>query len=328
MKMQDISNKLFLCYAWEDAAEVKEFVKELEYELNAKVSTAMQDGNDNTYNEEKERKIEETAFLVLFISDAARNSDYVAECVRYAQNINRNILPIVIEKKKLFTSAGDKFNLRSKPYSITDEKSKEKLFGQFKALLGQTVEAGDEYGTLVHIVIEERNAKVRRYGEELGTAYAGKDCKIRLAKGKHLLEFIDIETPEVRCSVEYEVNGKDKEQFLKVNLIDLYKENERERQRQQKEEELNKKIEDEAYQKRLELYQKQMEIEHQQQLAQIEEQKRLEEQRRREEERQTTYEDREKPSGCLITVIVVLGIAMPGTLLISLPYLYFKYYKK
>ena len=71
-----------------------------------------------------------------------------------------------------------------------------------------------------------------------------------------------------------------------------------------------------------------MEIEHQQQLAQIEEQKRLEEQRRREEERQTTYEDREKPSGCLITVIVVLGIAMPGTLLISLPYLYFKYYKK
>ncbi len=317
--MQDVSDKLFLCYAWEDAADVKDFIKELEYELNARVSPAME--CDNTFNEDKEKRISETIFLVLFISEAARNSDYVAQCVRYAQNINRNILPVIIEKKKIFSSSSDKFNLRTKPYSITDNNSKEKLFCQFKALLGQTIEAGDEYGTIVHIVIEERNAKIKRYGEDLGTTTTGTDCKIRLAKGKHLLDFIDTEDPEIRCSIEYEVNGKDKEQFLKVNLIDLYNEKKKEMDKLKQEEELNKKIENEAYQKRLEIEQRRIEIEHQQQLAEMEENIRKKQETR-------TSDNNGKPSGCLIIAIIILGICVPVTLFVSLPYLYFKYKKE
>lgn len=324
--MQDISSKIFIIYAWEDTARVNSILKECEYEINAKLTADIDTGHSPILEDKTTKAIEDAKVVMIFISDAAKKSDYVKAAVTYSLNVNKNILPVNIDKRSMFGSMPEEFKFRAKPYNINDDESKNMLIAQLKATLGINIENGDEFGTLIHIVTD-RNAKIMRYGEDLDTAEAGKDCKIRLANGYHHLEFIDTEDPTIRCIVHYNVEDNVKEQYLEVPIMQRYEQKLRAEEKAKREEEIKRQFEEQNYKKNLEIEQRNRELElkqrereaeriHQRQLQAAEEER----QRQKEEEKKKS-----KPSGCLIIILIFLGIAFPISLIFSIPYLIYKY---
>jgi len=227
--MINVSDKIFLCYAWDDMAEVRRVVTELESELDIKISTTEDfavnafEASDETY-----RSIENASIVILFITGASKKTAYVKECILRAQNTNKNILPIEIEKSK-FTSMPSEFKFRTKPYNYNDKDGKAKLLAQLKASLGINIENGDEVGAVVRVVTD-LNAYVSRNGERLDTVFVGKDNRIRLRQGTHLLEFVAVDDYEIRCSMSYEVYSNAGEQYLSVSLADLFNKKQEEKE--------------------------------------------------------------------------------------------------
>lgn len=343
--MQDISSKIFIIYAWEDTARVNSILKECEYEINAKLTADIDTGHSPILEDKTTKAIEDAKVVMVFISDAAKKSDYVKAAVTYSLNVNKNILPVNIDKRSMFGSMPEEFKFRAKPYNINDDESKNMLIAQLKATLGINIENGDEFGTLIHIVTD-RNAKIMRYGEDLGTAEAGKDCKIRLANGYHRLEFFDTEDPTIRCIVHYNVEDNVKEQFLEVPIMQRYEQKLRADEKAKREEEIKRQFEEQNYKKNLEIEQRNRELElkqrereaeriHQKQLQAAEEERKRKQREAEEEERQRKEEEmqrqkeeekkKSKPSGCLIIILIFLGIAFPISLIFSIPYLIYKY---
>lgn len=343
--MQDISSKIFIIYAWEDTARVNSILKECEYEINAKLTADIDTGHSPILEDKTTKAIEDAKVVMVFISDAAKKSDYVKAAVTYSLNVNKNILPVNIDKRSMFGSMPEEFKFRAKPYNINDDESKNMLIAQLKATLGINIENGDEFGTLIHIVTD-RNAKIMRYGEDLGTAEAGKDCKIRLANGYHRLEFIDTEDPTIRCIVHYNVEDNVKEQYLEVPIMQRYEQKLRADEKAKREEEIKRQFEEQNYKKNLEIEQRNRELElkqrereaeriHQRQLQAAEEERKRKQREAEEEERQRQEEEmqrqkeegkkKSKPSGCLIIILIFLGIAFPVSLIFSIPYLIYKY---
>lgn len=339
--MQDISSKIFIIYAWEDTARVNSILKECEYEINAKLTADIDTGHSPILEDKTTKAIEDAKVVMVFISDAAKKSDYVKAAVTYSLNVNKNILPVNIDKRSMFGSMPEEFKFRAKPYNINDDESKNMLIAQLKATLGINIENGDEFGTLIHIVTD-RNAKIMRYGEDLGTAEAGKDCKIRLANGYHRLEFFDTEDPTIRCIVHYNVEDNVKEQYLEVPIMLRYEQKLKADEKAKREEEIKRQFEEQNYKKNLEIEQRNRELElkqrereaeriHQRQLQARKRKQREaeeEERQRQEEERQRQKEEekkKSKPSGCLIIILIFLGIAFPISLIFSIPYLIYKY---
>jgi len=315
--MIDVSSKLFYCYAWEDIAKIKNILIELEDELKAKLSSELDtkyssDLNDNTY-----KNIEDAEIFVVFISEASKKSDYAKACVTRALNLNKNILPIEIEKLSLFSSMPDEFKFRSKPYSFVDKTSKSMLFAQLKASLGFNVESGDGFGALIHVVTD-RDARVYRYGEDLGLAKSGEDHKIRLKKGTHLLEFVDTIDSTIKYSMSYDVQSNDNEQFLNVPLNKLLREKQLEEEKALREVEMRKKFEEEQFQKNLELEQRQreLEVQRQQQEVQRKQQELQKQQQRIEQERiAATTQNNDDNWGCgwiwwIIGIIWLCGMGI------------------
>ena len=257
---KDISNKLFLCYAWEDIARLQSIHKELEDELSSRISSGIDANSCANFDDATSKKIEDAEVFVVFISESAKKSDYVKACVTYALNLNKNILPIEIEKQSLFSSTPEEFKFRSKPYSFVEKNSKAMLFAQLKASFGLNVESGDGFGSLVHVVTD-RDANITRYGEQLGVAKANEDHRIRLKKGSHLLTFVDVEDSNLTFSLTYEVESNDSELFFEVPLGKLFLEKQQKEDKEKREAEIKRKFEEENYQKRLLLEQKQRELE-------------------------------------------------------------------
>ena len=65
------------------------------------------------------------------------------------------------------------------------------------------------------------------FGEKLETLQLGKECKIRLGKGVHKLEFVAVGCSELRSRVSYEVKSDDGVQRLFVSLHEVYVRNEK-----------------------------------------------------------------------------------------------------
>ena len=258
--MKDISNKLFLCYAWEDIARLQSIHKELEDELCSKISSGIDARNCSNFDDSTSKRIEDAEIFVVFISESAKKSDYVKACVTYALNLNKNILPIEIDKQSLFSSYPEEFRFRSKPYSFIEKNSKAMLFAQLKASLGLNVESGDGFGSLIHVVTD-RDANITRYGEQLGVAKASEDHRIRLKKGSHLLTFVDVEDSNLTYSLTYVVESNDSERFLEVPLGKLFKEKQQKEDKEKREAEIKRKFDEENFQKKLLLEQKQRELE-------------------------------------------------------------------
>ena len=65
------------------------------------------------------------------------------------------------------------------------------------------------------------DCRVAKYGEDVGLMLAGKFGKLRLKKGKHLLDFISTECPDDHYEVMYTVEDIDFDDFMEVKLRPL-----------------------------------------------------------------------------------------------------------
>lgn len=248
--MNILKDKLFLCYAWEDIVEVKSIISDIEHELDAKNVFPTISDQKYQINDAIIRAVEDAELFVVFISDAARMSEYVKQCSLHARNINKNILPISIGRSSFFSLTPSEFKFRVKPYVYKNEGSRAQLFAQLKATLGINVESGDNYGSRVH-VITDLDAKIVRYGTQIGVAKVNEDSVIRLTKGTHLLTFIPIDGPEVSCDKSYQVNKNDGEQYLKLQLSELIQEKIEEEKKKQREADKRRAAEEKRRQEEL-----------------------------------------------------------------------------
>ena len=220
-KKHGFEGKIFLCYALGDLPEVQRIVYDLEKELGIWIPLSA----GAARYEGVCRAIENSTVFMLFISDALKNADNLKEFITRANNTNKNILPIVINKRR-FSSIPSEFKLRVKPYDYNDRGDRMKVISQLRAVLGINVENGDEFGSLVYVE-SDMYANVYRNGEKLETLQVGKECKIRLGKGVHKLEFVAVGCSELRSRVSYEVKSDDGVQRLFVSLHEVYVRNEK-----------------------------------------------------------------------------------------------------
>lgn len=219
--MTDVSNRIQFCYAWEDLARVQQIVAEMEHELEARVSSGLSTDNPTHLNESTASKITETDFFIVFISEAAKRSDYVRQCVALATNLNKNILPVEISKQGIFSAkAPEEFKFRSEPYNYSNPKSKAAFYAQLKAALGLNMEGGDAFGALVHIVTD-RKVKIKRYGKVIGFAEPNSDCQVRLVKGEHQLQIEDAHNPDSFVYQTVTVSNYDSERFVNIQMDQL-----------------------------------------------------------------------------------------------------------
>lgn len=259
----DLTKKMFLCFAWEDLSEINSIVADFKHELSAEISILQCEENAENLEELAFPRIDEAEVMVVFISEASKNSQFVKDCITHAVQLNKRMLPVEISKS-FFSSLPAEFKFRTKPVSYKAEDQRAKLFAQLKATLGISVETGDSYGTLVHITTD-MDAVVSRYGQKLCKALVNSDNTIRLTKGDHKLDFIADENPDVTYSLTYVVKSNDGEQFIDLPLRKRLAEIIEKREKEEREAEARKQFEIEQYQKNLELEQKQKEIEIQRQ---------------------------------------------------------------
>ena len=253
----DLTKKLFLCFSWENTKEVKEIAADLRHELSADVYVPLNNESADLENEVFP-KIEEAEIMIVFISDSSKDSQYVKDCVTYASNLNKRILPVEISKTFFGGSLPQELKFRIKPLSYKSEEQKAKLFSTLKASFGSSVEPGDSYGMLIHIVTD-MDASVERYGTVLCKAKVNEDNAIRLTKGTHKLDFIPDEDPSSRYSMTYEVKSNDGEQFIDIPLRTHLKEMEEAAARHEREAEAKRQLEEERLQKQIEFQRRQQE---------------------------------------------------------------------
>ncbi len=336
--MNDVSNRLYLCYAWEDKARIQKLALEIEHELQAKISTGLLETNATEATDEIFSKIADSEIFIVFISDASKKSDYVRACVGRASNLNKNIIPIEIDKQGIFSTRNpDEFKFRSKTYSYTDEVSKAGFIAQLKASLGINVEDGDGFGALVHIVTD-REARIKRYGTEIGYAMPDRDNRIRLAKGTHLLQLVDANDPKLSINYTIEIENNDAERVIEIPMQKLLREKqereERElREKQEREEreqyqrEARQRFEREQYELKLRKDAERREEEERQQIEaqrqrmeaarQRAEQERIEQQRLQAQQANDSSSDSDK-GGCVESIIGWIVIIVIGIILFSL----------
>lgn len=223
--MKSLFERLFFCYATEDRQDVLMVVRDLEHELGSKVLTAPQNAVHMEFSPDISHSIEDVDIVVVFLSEAARKSDYVRQCIKYANDINKTILPIDLGKMSKIGIIPQEFKFRTNSYNYKNEDSRAQLFAHLKASLGIDFEGGDNYGAIIHVVIDEDSA-IYRYGTKLGTARRGEDCIIRLTKGCHLLELVPLGRLNARCNYRYEVKGNDGEYYIKLSIPNLLKQQE------------------------------------------------------------------------------------------------------
>lgn len=222
--MNDVSNRLHLCFAWEDLARIRQIILETEHEIGAKIFASPTGGAPSQLDDETNDHIADSEVFIVFISNAAKKSDFVRQCVVRATHLNKNIIPVEIDRQAMFgAKMPPEFKFRSKTYDFIDPQSKAEFFAQLKASMGFSVEEGDAFGAIVHIV-SDREARIRRYGDIIGVAKPDTDCKIRLAKGAHQLQFQAVEDSSLLIYQTIEITDNEAEQFISIPLDRLIRE--------------------------------------------------------------------------------------------------------
>lgn len=328
--MNDFGNRIFFCYAWEDLAEVQHISVEIEHELSAKVNFFRDETSPFDIEKNIFPLIDRAEVVLVFVSEASKNSETIKKCVKYSLNLNKRILPVEIGKLSLFSSLPAEFKFRTKPIVYRDENQKSKFFAQLKAAFGMCIENGDSFGALIHITTDTE-AIVYRYGKVLCHAKIGEDNVIRLNKGVHKLDFASEVDSSVKYSTSYEVISNEGEQFIDVPLSIKLKEIKEAEERAVREAEQRKKYEAEQFQKNLELEQKRKELAVQKEQQEVaRRQQELERQQQMQVTPSTTSSDGEKKSvGCwTIGVVVLLTIMVPYSLIFTIPFLIWKSNKR
>ena len=116
--MQDFSSKFFFVHTWDDTAMVQNVLKEVEHELNVKLTSEINATQSFVLTDEVYKKIEDAEFVIVFISKSSATCEYFAGCVTRSLHLNKSILPLEIEKLGLFNNSMKEFNFRKKPYSF------------------------------------------------------------------------------------------------------------------------------------------------------------------------------------------------------------------
>lgn len=298
--MTDVSNRIFFCYAWEDLARIRQIIAETEHNLEAKISSDL--GNDTTsdLNDSVNDRIAEADTFIVFISESSKKSDYVRQCVVRASNLNKNIVPIEIDKQGIFSSKSpQEFKFRSKTYNFNQPDSKAALFAQLKAAFGLSVEDGDSFGALIHIVTD-RPVKILRYGKEIGAARPNEDGRVRLAKGVHQLRIEDAQDPALFINKNIEITDNDSEQFLELSMEQLLKQKQEQEEHARFQEETRRRIDRERIERQARIEEE----------ARIEREKLAELQRQKAAQPSSTQKkpkpEKNKKSGCGCFLIVIL----------------------
>ena len=234
--MQNLGNRLFLCYAWEDLAEVQRFAEAIMHDLSVSFDFYKGEENLEVLEDKVFPLIDEAEIMLVFVSDTSKKSPFVKECVVHAQHLNKRILPVELSKNSIFVPMPDEFKFRTKPVNIKNEDERSRLFSQLKAALGLSVVGGDNFGSLIHVYTDQ-NVKVSRYGKELCRAIVGQPCSFRLVKGSHKLDISNLDNTSEAYSISYEVKSNDAEQYLNVTFRKKMEEIARKKLEEQKREE-------------------------------------------------------------------------------------------
>lgn len=223
--MLDISDRLFLCYCREDAAIIHQLICQIEHEIEAKISHDDSDSGLIQLTEEINDRIADSEIFIIFISKNAKQSDFVRQCTVRASHLNKNILPLKIDKQEGFfgSKIPQEFKFHSKTFDYHNPKSKAEFFIQLKAYLGFTIEGGDPFGALVH-VSTDRDTRIWRNDDIIGYTKSDSGCRIRLAQGVHTLNIQDVEYPSFFVYINVKITDPEVEQFISIPIQQLLKE--------------------------------------------------------------------------------------------------------
>ena len=213
--MNYLSYILFLCFDKDDISDVKRLVDRINKELGSSIEI----GTDaiEPHEESAFPKIEQSEAVLVFLSETAKGSEYVKNCLDYANALSKRIFPIKIDRDSSGDTMPDLSGSGMDCFDTDDEEQFGKLVKQLKDILKPA--SGNEVpnATLVHIYTD-KEAKVCRYGKVLCVAIPGQDNTICLGKGVHKLDFTSIgEAPE-SYSIPYEVKEYNGTQSLTINF--------------------------------------------------------------------------------------------------------------
>lgn len=241
--MNDYSRRIYFCYAKDDYVEVQRIALEIEHELDARIDYFKGDNSTQDIEENVFPLIERADVVLLFVSEASKESDFVKKCAKYALNQDKRVLPIEFGKSGRFSTSPEEFKCRAKIVDFKDAEQKIKFLAQLRSAMGLVIDGGDQFGTQIH-VISDVAVKISRYGKELCITKAKEDTVIRLVKGFHKLDVACVDNLEEIFSLTYEVLSNDGEQFLE---IDFWKDKESLRRKREEEalERRNKQLKEE-----------------------------------------------------------------------------------
>lgn len=193
-------------------------MQEIEHGIHAKISRNLSYNSQSTLDETIHNQIVDAEIFIIFISNASKKSDFIRQCASLASNLNKNILPVEIDKQGIFRGKyPQEFKFRSKPYEYYEPEAKGALLAQLKASLGINVEEGDLLGALIHI-ITDRDIRITRYGKEICVAHPNTDNRIRLKKGTHQLRIEDKGNSNLFILKDVEITDIESEQYIDISM--------------------------------------------------------------------------------------------------------------
>lgn len=162
-------------------------------------------------------------------------NDWVRKEILHAIEHNRHIVPVDIDKQfEAFPSTSDfpqeiKEALGQHQFSqiqtetlykvSIDEMVKNRIQPAIDEYMRKRQKAAGTDGAEIHIETD-MDCHVQRFHRDMIIAKVNEENVIHLPKGKHKLQFIAVENPEVKDSCEYKVEDVSESDFIEVFLMD------------------------------------------------------------------------------------------------------------
>lgn len=231
-----LTDKIHVSYALADEAKAKEVVEsiygrlKISYEL---YSISEQEDKDTYFDEVITPAIESADQVMFLYSREGANDTYLQQQFKLASNLNKPIIPIIIESSTLnlgILKVKSPFAFRTSSLKYEDEDDRIKITEQLHAALGLS-KHGDVYGTNVSI-ISDRTVLVCRGKEIIGKAIKYQSFDIILSTGTHVLQFLSYNDDDLNWAdilsnnsyygdldwVEYEYHIPDNDGNIETNL--------------------------------------------------------------------------------------------------------------
>lgn len=223
--MKECTNDFFVLYSNKDVDSMQTAMSEIcdrlsiSYDLWS-YDQFMDSGDD--IDGFIENKIEESPFIVAFITSETLNLPDYSRYLKYALDSNKTIIPVtfdggwVLKFKK-------RVEFRKKILSYKDEVDKIELFEEIHALLGLS-KRGDVYGSRVSITMNMGSSyDVFVDGNKVYADYVeAQPCELILSKGVHKLLFYTNQPYEVWGEYTCKIESNDKQYVYSLSLQSDY----------------------------------------------------------------------------------------------------------